>query len=138
MAEKLHFELVSPEKLLKSADVDMVVVPGTEGDFGVLPEHAPIVSTLRTGIIEVHDGADNIEKLLVVGGFAEVNPAGLTILAEIAEPLSEVDQSQYEARLKDLEEDIQDAKDEDAKARITKARDQVLSVIEVLNREAAA
>ena len=67
MAEKLHFELVSPEKLLKSADVDMVVVPGTEGDFGVLPKHAPLVSTLRTGIIEVHNDSE-AEKLLVVGG----------------------------------------------------------------------
>ena len=56
MADKLHFELVSPARLLKSADVDMVVVPGTEGDFGVLPLHAPVVSTLRTGIVEVHDG----------------------------------------------------------------------------------
>ena len=90
MAEKLHFELVSPEKLLKSADVDMVVVPGTEGDFGVLPKHAPLVSTLRTGIIEVHNDSE-AEKLLVVGGFAEVNSEGLIILAEIARPLAGVD-----------------------------------------------
>ena len=69
MADKLHFELVSPAKLLKSAEVDMVVVPGSEGDFGVLPLHAPVVSTLRTGIIEVHDDGDT-ERLLVVGGFA--------------------------------------------------------------------
>ena len=98
MAEKLHFELVSPEKLLKSADVDMVVVPGTEGDFGVLPKHAPLVSTLRTGIIEVHNNSE-AEKLLVVGGFAEVNSAGLTILAELATPINEVDKAGYEADL---------------------------------------
>ena len=61
MADKLHFELVCPEKLLMSTDVDMVVVPGTEGDFGVLPQHAPVVSTLRTGIIEVHNGAGDAE-----------------------------------------------------------------------------
>ena len=136
MADKLHFELVSPAKLLKSEDVDMVVVPGTEGDFGVLPLHAPVVSTLRTGIIEVHN--ENVtEKLIVVGGFAEVNAEGLTILAEIAKPLSEVDRTAYEAELKDLEEDVQDAKDDETKARAEKARDQIISILEVLDREAA-
>lgn len=136
MADKLHFELVSPAKLLKSEDVDMVVVPGTEGDFGVLPLHAPVVSTLRTGIIEVHNES-GIEKLIVVGGFAEVNAEGLTILAEIAKPLSEVDRTAYEAELKDLEEDVQDAKDDETKARAEKARDQIISILEVLDREAA-
>jgi len=136
MADKLHFELVSPAKLLKSAEVDMVVVPGTEGDFGVLPLHAPVVSTLRTGIIEVHDEGDT-ERLLVVGGFAEVNSAGLTILAEIAKPLSEVDIASYEAELKDLQEDVQDAKDEESRSRAEKMRDQIASIIEVLEREAA-
>ncbi|MBT5072942.1 MAG: F0F1 ATP synthase subunit epsilon [Kordiimonadaceae bacterium] len=136
MADKLHFELVSPARLLKSADVDMVVVPGTEGDFGVLPLHAPVVSTLRTGIVEVHDGGA-AEKLLVVGGFAEVNAEGLTILAEIAKPLSEVDKAAYEAELKDLDEDVQDAKNDDERARAEKARDKIASIIEVLEREAA-
>ncbi|MBL4601826.1 MAG: F0F1 ATP synthase subunit epsilon [Emcibacteraceae bacterium] len=136
MADKLHFELVSPAKLLKSEDVDMVVVPGTEGDFGVLPLHAPVVSTLRTGIIEVHNES-GIEKLIVVGGFAEVNAEGLTILAEIAKPLSEVDRTAYEAELKDLEEDVQDAKDDETKARAEKARDQIISILEILDREAA-
>lgn len=136
MADKLHFELVSPAKLLKSADVDMVVVPGTEGDFGVLPAHAPVVSTLRTGVIEVHDGGEP-EKILVVGGFAEVNSAGLTILAELATPINEVDKAGYEAELKNLTEDVQDAKDDEAKARAEKARDKVASILEVLEREAA-
>ncbi|MBT5767684.1 MAG: F0F1 ATP synthase subunit epsilon [Kordiimonadaceae bacterium] len=136
MADKLHFEMVSPAKLLKSADVDMVVVPGTEGDFGVLPAHAPVVSTLRTGVIEVHDGGEP-EKLLVVGGFAEVNSAGLTILAELATPINEVDKAGYEAELKNLTEDVQDAKDDEAKARAEKARDKVASILEVLEREAA-
>jgi len=136
MADKLHFELVSPAKLLKSADVDMVVVPGTEGDFGVLPMHAPVVSTLRTGIIEVHYDSD-AEKLLVVGGFAEVNAEGLTILAELAKPLSEVERATYEAELKNLEEDVLDAKDDETRARAEKARDQVISILDVLDREAA-
>jgi len=136
MADKLHFELVSPAKLLMSADVDMVVVPGTEGDFGVLPLHAPVVSTLRTGIIEVHNGAE-AEKLLVVGGFAEVNSEGLTILAESAKPLSEVDKTTYQAELQNLQEDVQDAKDEEGRLRAEKARDKIQLIIEVLDREAA-
>jgi F-type H+-transporting ATPase subunit epsilon len=136
MADKLHFELVSPEKLLKSADVDMVVVPGTEGDFGVLPMHAPVVSTLRTAIIEVHNDSYQ-EKLLVVGGFAEVNSEGLTILAEQATALKDVDRAAYEAELKNLVEDIQDAKDDETRARAEKARDVIVAVLEVLNREAA-
>lgn len=136
MADKLHFELVSPEKLLKSADVDMVVVPGTEGDFGVLPLHAPVVSTLRTGIIEVHNDSDQ-EKILVVGGFAEVNSEGLTILAEQATTLSDVDRAAYEAELKDLQEDVQDAKDDESRARAELARDAITSILEVLDREAA-
>ena len=114
----------------------MVVVPGTEGDFGVLPLHAPVVSTLRTGIIEVHNDSDQ-EKILVVGGFAEVNSEGLTILAEQAITLSDVDRAAYEAELKDLQEDIQDAKDDEARARAELARDAITSILEVLDREAA-
>lgn len=136
MADKLHFELVSPAKLLKSTDVDMVVVPGTEGDFGVLPLHAPVVSTLRTGVIEVHDAGET-ERLLVVGGFAEVNAEGLTILAELAIPIGDVDKAAFEAELKDLNEDVGDAKDDEARARAEKARDRIASILEVMEREAA-
>lgn len=137
MADRLHFELVSPEKLVLSKQVDMVVVPGTEGDFGVLSGHAPVVSTLRTGILEVMDADGEDAKILVVGGFAEVNPEGLTVLAEEAIPLDEVDCASLEADLKDLEEDIQDAKSDDARASAEKARDRILSIFEVLDRSVA-
>ncbi len=93
MAEMLHFELVSPEKLLRSGEVYMVVVPGTEGDFGVLPGHAPMVSTIRPGAIQVFPTSinDTPERILIDGGFAEVGPDGLTILAESAIPVGELD-----------------------------------------------
>ncbi|MCA1200044.1 ATP synthase F1 subunit epsilon [Sphingomonas sp. R647] len=83
----LHFELVTPEKLLRSEDVHMVVVPGTEGDFGVLEGHAPFMSTIRDGNIEVYKTAANQspELIRVEGGFAEVNEKGLTVLAEKAD-----------------------------------------------------
>ena len=93
MPDTLHFELVSPEKLLRSGEVFMVVVPGTEGDFGVLPGHAPLVSTIRPGAIEVFatSMADVPERIFIDGGFAEVGPDGLTILAEGALPVAEID-----------------------------------------------
>lgn len=79
----LHFELVTPEKLVRSEDVYMVVVPGTEGDFGVLEGHAPVMSTIRDGAIQIYASADAApEEIQVRGGFAEVGDAGLTVLAE--------------------------------------------------------
>jgi len=135
MAEKLHFELVSPEKLLMSADVDMVVVPGVEGDFGVLINHAPVVSTLRAGILEVHNGAGP-DRILVRGGFAEVNPQGLTVLAEEAMPLAEVDRAALEAELKDASEDVADAKDAAHLAEATRVRDRLVEILAVLDQAA--
>ena len=132
MADKLHFEPVSPERLLMSTDVDMVVVPGVEGDFGVLINHAPVVSTLRTGILEVHnDGAP--ELLLVRGGFAEVNPEGLTVLAEEAMLLSDVDRAALEADLKNANEDVADAKDEAQLREANKTRDRLVEILGVLD-----
>jgi F-type H+-transporting ATPase subunit epsilon len=82
----LHFELVTPEKLVRSQDVHMVVVPGTEGDFGVLEGHAPVMSTIRDGAIQVYATADaQPEEIQVRGGFAEVGENGLTVLAESVE-----------------------------------------------------
>ena len=86
MADTFTFELVSPERLLSSGKVAMVVVPGTEGDFGVLPGHAPMMSTIRAGIVEVYvnEGSTPSARYEIDGGFAEVTPEGLTILAEKA------------------------------------------------------
>ena len=83
----LHFELVTPERLVRSEEVHMVVVPGTEGDFGVLAGHAPFMSTLRNGDIAIYRGGMNVEpeRIAVEGGFAEVSASGLTILAEKAD-----------------------------------------------------
>jgi F-type H+-transporting ATPase subunit epsilon len=82
----LHFELVTPDRLLRSEEVHMVVVPGTEGDFGVLEGHAPFMSTIRTGELTVYrDSNSQPERITIRGGFAEVNERGLTVLAEAAE-----------------------------------------------------
>ena len=83
MAEKFHFSLVSPERELFSGDVDQVDAPGSEGDFGVLAGHAPFMTALREGFVTVHEG-DRLHRFEVKGGFADVTPQGLTILAEYA------------------------------------------------------
>ncbi len=117
MAEgKVAFELVSPERLLLSQEVDMVVVPGEEGDFGVLERHAPMISTLRPGVIQVHEGGSVTESIFVAGGFAEVTPARCTVLAEEALPVGEIDRAATEQRLSDAKDDLLDAKDDAEKA----------------------
>jgi F-type H+-transporting ATPase subunit epsilon len=92
MADTIHFELVSPERLLRSAEVYMVVVPGTEGDFAVLPGHAPVMSTIRPGALQIYPTSMNDvpERIFIDGGFAEVGATGLTILAESATPVAEI------------------------------------------------
>lgn len=100
MADKLKFSLVSPARELFSGEVDHVVAPGTDGEFGVLVNHAPFMSTLRNGVVRVLDGQDTTMRIFVRGGFADVTPEGLTILAEEAVNLDSVDAGQIE---KDLE-----------------------------------
>ena len=117
MAEgKVAFELVSPERLLLSEEVDMVVVPGDEGDFGVLVRHAPMISTLRPGVIQVHDGGAVTESIFVAGGFAEVTPARCTVLAEEAVAVAEIDRAATEQRLSNAQDDLLDAKTDSEKA----------------------
>lgn len=109
----LHFELVTPERLVRSAEVYMVVVPGTEGDFGVLEGHAPFMTTIRPGAIAIHasDGAVP-ERIFIDGGFAEVGDKGLTILAEGATPLAEIEPAQIQRELAEANEALRYAKTE--------------------------
>jgi F-type H+-transporting ATPase subunit epsilon len=114
---KLHFDLVSPERLLISAEVDQVDVPGSEGDFGVMANHAPVMTTLRPGVLTIQSPGKAGEKYFVRGGFAEVTLGGLTILAEEAMPLAELDTAALDQRIKNAEEDVADAKDDAARER---------------------
>ncbi|HEV3178274.1 MAG TPA: ATP synthase F1 subunit epsilon [Stellaceae bacterium] len=106
MAGRIGFELVSPEKLLLSEDVEMVVVPGGEGNFGVLPGHALFISTVRAGVIDVYEGNRVSERIFVSGGFAEVTPERCTVLADEAMPLSSLDRTQIEESLRSAEAEI--------------------------------
>ena len=101
----LKFELVSPEKLVFSGEVNQVDVPGAEGDFGVLEGHAPTVATLRPGILVVH-AAGGSQRIVVLGGFAEVSASGLTVLAEVAEDAASIDRGMIESRIGELEQRV--------------------------------
>ena len=101
----LHFELASPEQLLRSDDVDQVDVPGVEGDFGVLAGHAPLVAMLRPGILTVHRGGEK-QQIVVLGGFAEVGPGGLTVLADVATAMEDIDRAAFAAQIQEIEERV--------------------------------
>ncbi|MBL6934770.1 MAG: ATP synthase F1 subunit epsilon [Alphaproteobacteria bacterium] len=106
MEEKVAFELVSPEKLLISAEVDMVLVPGAEGDFGILPGHSLFISGVRPGVLEVHNGGEVEQRIFVSGGIAEATPERCTVLAEQAVPMEELDAKEISSRIGDLRDDI--------------------------------
>ena len=112
-----HFELVSPERILFSGDVESVVVPGAEGDFTVMKDHAPTMSVLRAGVVDVADSSGKHQKLFVRGGFADVNTKGFILLAETALPLEQLDAARLDQEIKDAQEDISDSKDEATKRR---------------------
>jgi F-type H+-transporting ATPase subunit epsilon len=99
---KITFELVSPERLLLSQQVDMVVVPGSEGYFGVLIGHTPLISTLKPGVIDVYDGGKVIERIFVGGGFAEATPERCVVLAETALPVGEIDRTRVVERIQEI------------------------------------
>jgi len=133
MADTLEFELVAPERLMMSAPVSMIVIPGAEGDFGVLPGHTPMISTIRTGVIDVYDG-DNVDKrVFVSGGFAEVTDERCTVLADEAVSLDEADRETADQRLVAAREALEDAEDDAARARAEREIEVSQALIEAIN-----
>src|ERR1700758_1780662 len=112
MADQIQFELVSPERLVVGRPVEMVVVPGREGYFGVLAGHALLISAVRPGVIAVFDNGQVQERIFVAGGFAEVTGERCTVLAEQALPVNNIDRSRVDLELKDARDDLGDAKTE--------------------------
>ena len=102
-----HFDLVSPEKLAFSGEVDQVDVPGVDGDFGVLAGHAPVVAAIRPGILTMTTGGKH-EKIIVLGGLAEVSEKGLTVLADVATALAELDRAQFAETIAEMEEGLKE------------------------------
>jgi len=129
----LHFEFVSPENVLFSGEVDQVDLPGSEGDMGILPGHAPLVTTLRPGVVTIiRDGQR--EPVVVIGGFAEVGPAGLTVLADRAVARADFDLESLAGDIRDAEEDVADCKDDDQRDKLARHLDQLRTLQSALTQ----
>jgi F-type H+-transporting ATPase subunit epsilon len=120
-SKTFQFDLVSPEKVLASEEASMVVVPGEAGDFGVLAEHAPLLSSIRPGVVTITSPNGDVRKIFVTGGFADVSPKLCSILAEQAINVSDIDRSAVEQQLKSLREELPTAHDDVARANIQHA-----------------
>lgn len=117
MSDKVQFELVSPERLLSSEPVDMVVLPGSEGYLGVLPDMSPLIATLQPGVIDVYKGNEIQRRIFVAGGFVEVSDSKCTVLAETAIDVAQLHRANIEQEIKDLTEDVADAKSDEERAK---------------------
>lgn len=123
MAEKIPFDLVSPERLLLSEDAEMITLPGAEGDLGVLAGHEPLITTLRPGIVDVKGGGRGDERFFVLGGFADISPSKLTILAEEAFPLASINVADVDQRIANTKEDLIGVKTDHERARLAATLD---------------
>jgi F-type H+-transporting ATPase subunit epsilon len=136
MADRVDFELVTPERVLLSEMVEMVVVPGTEGNFGVLPGHAPLISTIRPGMIEIYQGQTVTRRVFVVSGIAEVTPERCTVLADEAVSPDTLDRGAIEANLRIAEGNLPSLRERVARASDTD-RERLLIELHRLEREQA-
>lgn len=125
---KLHFSLVSPERELFSGDVDQVVVPGSDGQFGALVNHAPLMSVVKSGVIRIITGNQET-KMYVGGGIVDVSGKGVAILAEDAVDLNSIDKASFEKDLKNAQEDLRDAKSDAEKAKASKSVERLEAIL---------
>jgi len=136
MADRVQFELVSPERLILSEMVEMVVVPGTEGNFGVLPGHSPLISTIRPGIIEIYENRAVVQRIFIAGGIAEVIPERCTVLAVEAMPPESLDRAALEAELQTIQGNLPSLRDQVARATGTE-REHLAAELRTLERRQA-
>jgi F-type H+-transporting ATPase subunit epsilon len=136
MAERVQFELVTPERLLLSEMVEMVVIPGTEGNFGVLPGHAPLISTIRPGMIDIYEGQTVTRQIFVVSGIAEVTPERCTVLADEAVSPDTLDRGAIETDLRIVEGNLPSLREQVARATGTD-RERLLIELHRLERDLA-
>ncbi len=134
MADTVEFELVSPERLLVSEQVEMVVVPGAEGDFGVLPGHAPFLSTLRPGVITIYANRTPREAIFVAGGFSEVTEERCTVLAEEAVKLAEADRAGAEQRVAEARAAVEAAVEAHEKAQAQRRLEIATALVAAIDR----
>ena len=130
MADSFKFELVSPERLLVSEEIESVVIPGTEGEMTVMAHHAPVMSTLKPGVVTVGKPGGQTDRYVVFGGFADVLPESCTLLAESATPVADLNPQDVAQRVQNAREDVADAKNDEARANA----EAMLSHLELLEK----
>ncbi|HUC09890.1 MAG TPA: ATP synthase F1 subunit epsilon [Stellaceae bacterium] len=136
MPDQVNFELVTPERMMLSEPVDMVVVPGVEGNFGVLPGHSLLISTIRPGTLEIYQGQTVVRRIFVSGGFAEVTPERCTVLANEALAAEEIDRAAIEAELQIVQGNLPSLREQVARASGTD-RERLLTELAGLERDQA-
>src|SRR6266571_8403642 len=136
MADQVQFELVTPERLVVSTEVDMVVVPGSEGNFGVLPGHSPLISTIRPGTVDLYEGRTITERIFVVGGIAEVTPERCTVLADEAMAPDSLDRAELDAELTEIDGNLPSLREQLARAAGTE-RERLATELRQLERQAS-
>ncbi|MFN3548437.1 MAG: F0F1 ATP synthase subunit epsilon [Mesorhizobium sp.] len=117
MAQSFKFELVSPERLLISAQVEAVVIPATEGEITVMANHAPVMTTIKPGVVSITMAGGKVDRYVVFGGFADILPEGCTLLAESAIHVDEIDRADIARRIQEAREDLDDAVDHHARTK---------------------
>lgn len=128
MAESFQFELVSPERLLVSEEVESVIIPGAEGEMTVLVNHAPVMTTIKPGVVTVKPTSGAEERYVVFGGFADILPTGCTLLAESAVPVGDIDRADLARRIQEAREDVGDAGDHEARTKAEQYLDQLTTL----------
>ncbi len=128
MAESFNFELVSPERLLLSESVSEVIIPGSDGEMTVMANHAPVMTTIKPGIVEVKSASGDSNRYVVFGGFADILPEGCTLLAESAVHVDDIDREELAQRIQNTREDLADAKTDADKSRIAENLDNLLTL----------
>ncbi|MCR9139847.1 MAG: F0F1 ATP synthase subunit epsilon [Alphaproteobacteria bacterium] len=128
MADSFNFELVSPERLLLSEAASEVIIPGADGDMTVMANHAPVMTNVKPGIVEVKSASGSSNRYVVFGGFADILPDGCTVLAESAVHVDDIDREALEQRIQNTKEDLQDAKTDAEKSRIAEHLDNLTTL----------
>ncbi len=132
---KFRFQLVSPEKMVMTGEVEQVVVPGAEGDFTVLPNHAPVLASLRPGILDITIAKGEERRIFVRGGFAQVTPESLTVLAQRTINVEDLDFGRLEEEIRDAEDDLQDAGDDETRRKAQDTLDRLKVIQQVIKAE---
>ncbi|OQM74673.1 F0F1 ATP synthase subunit epsilon [Manganibacter manganicus] len=117
MAESFQFDLVSPERLLVSEQVESVIIPGAEGEMTVMAKHAPVMTTIQPGVVTVKSAGGGEERYVVFGGFADILPSGCTLLAESAVAVKDIDRADITRRIQEAKEDAADAEDDETRTK---------------------